>query len=340
MLANMSSSLASARAGVVPMQVDGSDEPPGVGRVAPPSCTPAPSPMEGVCAAAPLSGSMEDWPPLPSAPDPALRAGALGQQGGGGRRKKKSRKKHQKQQQQQAQPEQQRAEGGGAVLTGQVPEREWVEEISNTTCAATQFHIWSTHSLLFLFIKQVLEEEYMEDADDPLPVLQEFFATHRASIIADEHTVGRPGLPSAIPTSKTDLPGYALRFLRTRMACEPFSPVSARSSSPISRGRSTALQRRDSSSQHFSPDSAARRVLPDRKGRGQQRNYWEGVFFFWTLQENRQNRTPHNTRVRRYTRGSSRETSRNQRRSSHIYPQSAPKHLNASRAEGWRQNMK
>jgi hypothetical protein len=68
-----------------------------------------------------------------------------------------------------------------------------------------------------------------------------------------------------------------LRFLRTRMACEPFSPVSARSSSPISRGRSTALQQRDSSSQQFSPDSAARRVLPDRKGRGQQRNYWEGT---------------------------------------------------------------
>ena len=62
--------------------------------------------------------------------------------------------------------------------------------------------------------------------------------------------------------------------------------------------------------------------------------------FFLTLHENRQNRTPHNTRVPRYTRGPMLGTSWNQQRSGHRHPQSAPKHLKALRAEGWQQSRK
>ena len=66
------------------------------------------------------------------------------------------------------------------------------------------------------------------------------------------------------------------------------------------------------------------------------------IFFLFSnlLHESRQNRTPHNTRVPRYTRGPMLGTSWNQQRSGHRHPQSAPKHLKALRAEGWQQSRK
>jgi hypothetical protein len=154
----------------------------------------------------------------------------------------------------------------------------WVLELDANTSVEAQFRLWSAHSLLFLLVKQVLEEEHLEAGEDPLPVLQEFFQAHRSSILADERTAsGVSGVASNIPTSTADLPSYALRFMRAHSHCEPFSPASTRSPSPVGHGGSSAQPARGLRGRQPEPCPSARRVQPSRQGRGKTLNYWEST---------------------------------------------------------------
>jgi hypothetical protein len=43
----------------------------------------------------------------------------------------------------------------------------WVLELDASTSVEAQFHLWSAHSLLFMLVKQVLEEEHLEAGKIP-----------------------------------------------------------------------------------------------------------------------------------------------------------------------------
>lgn len=154
-------------------------------------------------------------------------------------------------------------------------------QLSSTTSVHTQCGIWLHHSLLASFVKQVLEEDYLEEGVDPLPTLRLFFQTHRESILLDECTVGESGLPINIPTTKTDLPAYVLHFLRTQVqAPDPYSPRSDTSSAGRGRGRSSTRRGPPPTqgAPSGSPSPAYRRVQPPRASRSRPPPpYWSGI---------------------------------------------------------------
>ena len=223
MAAHTAQQAARAGAGVSSMQVE---EGRAHERVAPAHAPPppasftTPSPMDVVVeppapAEPPAMTSLTEWPPLssPSTHQPTSRI-AAGRSGNARTRKSKQQQQQKVvQQPQQQQPQQQQSEVSGAPAS--LPGPAWVAQLSSTTSVHTQCGIWLHHSLLASFVKQVLEEDYLEEGVDPLPTLRLFFQTHRESILLDECTVGESGLPINIPTTKTDLPS---------VTCVPYVP--------------------------------------------------------------------------------------------------------------------
>lgn len=217
--------------------------------------------------------SLTEWPTLASSPAQQPPSGLPPSRSGAPQQQQQSQHPQQQHQQQQSTPP------GAPGPIGPA----WLAQLSSTRPLKPQCGIWLRHSNLATFMKQVLEEDYLEVGEDPLPTLRHFFKAHRADILRDECTLDESGIPVNIPTTKTDLPDYALLFLRTHVAPpdDPYgSPRSDGGTAGGVRGRSST--RRDSPPTH-GPNAAGtspvrRRVQPPRASRSRPRNpYWEGI---------------------------------------------------------------